>query len=52
MTPESVGLKENRMNLTSRSGSHMVKSRLAALGYRESDFDIEDILPAVHRACR
>ena len=40
MTPESVGLKESRMNLTSRSGSHMVKSRLAALGYRESDFDI------------
>ena len=29
MTPESVGLRENRMNLTSRSGSHMVRSRLA-----------------------
>jgi 2-isopropylmalate synthase len=40
MTPDSVGLKESRMNLTSRSGSHMVKSRLVALGYRESDFDI------------
>lgn len=42
MTPESVGLKENQMNLTSRSGSHMVKSRLADLGYRESDVDIKD----------
>jgi 2-isopropylmalate synthase len=42
MTPESVGLKESRMNLTSRSGSHMVKSRLLALGYRESDFGIDD----------
>jgi 2-isopropylmalate synthase len=42
MTPESVGLKANRMNLTSRSGSHMVRSRLMALGYRESDFAIED----------
>ena len=42
MTPESVGLSESRMNLTSRSGSHMVKSRLTALGYREADFNIKD----------
>ena len=42
MTPESVGLKTNRMNLTSRSGSHMVKSRLIALGYHESDFDLDN----------
>ncbi len=42
MTPESVGLKENRMNLTSRSGSHMVKSRLQALGYRGMDFDLDE----------
>ena len=40
MTPQSVGLKENRMNLTSRSGSHMVKARLIALGYNEIEFDI------------
>ncbi|HUI91246.1 MAG TPA: 2-isopropylmalate synthase [Chitinivibrionales bacterium] len=40
MTPESVGLKESRMNLTSRSGGHMVKARLTALGYREAEFDI------------
>jgi len=42
MTPESWGSRKGRMNLTSRSGSHMVKSRLAALGYPESDFDIAD----------
>jgi 2-isopropylmalate synthase len=42
MTPASVGLKENRMNLTSRSGGHMVKARLLSLGYRESEFDIGD----------
>jgi len=41
MTPQSVGLKENRMNLTSRSGSHMVQSRLTALGYHESDINLE-----------
>ena len=42
MTPESVGLKESRMNLTSRSGSHMVKARLQAMGYRESDFRLDE----------
>ena len=41
MTPQSIGLKDNRMNLTSRSGSHMVKSRLVALGYAEPEIDIE-----------
>jgi 2-isopropylmalate synthase len=33
MTPQSIGLKDSRMNLTSRSGSHMVLSRLKELGY-------------------
>jgi 2-isopropylmalate synthase len=42
MTPESVGLKENQMNLTSRSGSHMVKSRLAELGYSGPEVDIQE----------
>jgi 2-isopropylmalate synthase len=42
MTPQSIGLKDNRMNLTSRSGSHMVKARLIALGYHESELHIED----------
>lgn len=41
MTPQSVGLKANRMNLTSRSGSHMVLSRLLGLGYGEADIDID-----------
>ncbi len=40
MTPQSVGLREHRMNLTSRSGSHMVKTRLLALGYQEDEFDL------------
>jgi 2-isopropylmalate synthase len=42
MTPQSIGLKENRMNLTSRSGSHMVKARLIALGYSEKEIDIDN----------
>lgn len=43
MTPQSVGLKETRMNLTSRSGSHMVKSRMIELGYNEQEIDMEDL---------
>jgi len=42
MTPQSIGLKENRMNLTSRSGSHMVQARLHSLGYRDDDFDLQE----------
>jgi len=43
MTPQSIGLKETRMNLTSRSGSHMVKTRLLELGYSENEFDLESV---------
>ena len=43
LTPQSVGLKEARMNLTSRSGSHMVKTRLLDIGYREGDFDLDEL---------
>jgi 2-isopropylmalate synthase len=41
MTPVSVGLTGHRMNLTSRSGSHMVKSRLLDLGYSEQEIIME-----------
>jgi 2-isopropylmalate synthase len=41
MSPQSIGLKDNRMNLTSRSGSHMVKARLEALGYGESEINMD-----------
>ena len=42
MTPQSVGLKDNKMNLTSRSGSHMVSTRLKKLGYEEGSFEIDE----------
>jgi 2-isopropylmalate synthase len=38
MTPQSIGLQANRMNLTSRSGSHMVFHRLKELGYGPRDY--------------
>jgi 2-isopropylmalate synthase len=45
MTPQSIGLGENKMNLTGRSGSHMVKNRLQSLGYRDNDIDLETFYP-------
>ncbi|SHI02030.1 2-isopropylmalate synthase [Ferrimonas marina] len=41
MTPESIGLVRNTLNLTSRSGRHVIKHRMAELGYRDSDFDLD-----------
>lgn len=41
MTPESVGLKTNSMNLTGRSGRHILKTRLADLGYAETEYDMD-----------
>jgi 2-isopropylmalate synthase len=45
MTPQSIGLKDNKMNLTSRSGSHMVKNRLESLGYGAKAIDLETFYP-------
>jgi len=41
MTPESVGISKTKLNLTSRSGRHVIKHRMETLGYNEDDFDIE-----------
>ncbi len=41
MTPRSVGLKDSRMMLTSRSGSHMVLSRLVGLGYKKEEVELK-----------
>ncbi|NCD34042.1 MAG: 2-isopropylmalate synthase [Spartobacteria bacterium] len=43
MTPESIGLKANALNLTSRSGRAAVKNRLADLGYTEEDYNIDKV---------
>ncbi|USD40790.1 2-isopropylmalate synthase [Vibrio sp. SCSIO 43135] len=37
MTPESIGLKNKALNLTSRSGRAAVKSHMDAMGYNEGD---------------
>jgi 2-isopropylmalate synthase len=43
MTPESVGINKNNLNLTSRSGRHVIKHRLFELGYKATDFDLETV---------
>lgn len=43
MTPESVGIAKTKLNLTSRSGRHVIKHRMESLGYKDSDYDIEQL---------
>lgn len=43
MTPESVGLNKNNLNLTSRSGRHVIKHRLHELGYKDEDYDLDTL---------
>ncbi|MCW8092814.1 2-isopropylmalate synthase [Alteromonas sp. ASW11-130] len=46
MTPESVGINKNSLNLTSRSGRHVIKHRLTELGYKSTEYDLETIYQA------
>ncbi|WP_392562870.1 2-isopropylmalate synthase [Orbus sturtevantii] len=46
MTPESIGLNQVQLNLTSRSGRAAVKHRLDELGYRDGDYDLDQIYAA------
>lgn len=43
ITPESVGILTNKLNLTSRSGRHVIQHRMQALGYRNEDYDLETL---------
>ena len=43
MTPESVGISKTKLNLTSRSGRHVIKHRMESLGYKEGDYDLETL---------
>lgn len=46
MTPESIGLNQIQLNLTSRSGRAAVKHRLEELGYKETDYNLDSIYEA------
>jgi 2-isopropylmalate synthase len=43
MTPESVGIAKTKLNLTSRSGRHVIKHRMESLGFQENEFDLEEL---------
>jgi 2-isopropylmalate synthase len=46
MTPESVGINKNSLNLTSRSGRHVIKHRMLELGYKNNDYDLDTLYTA------
>ncbi|PID77264.1 MAG: 2-isopropylmalate synthase [Deltaproteobacteria bacterium] len=43
MTPESIGLQNQMLNLTSRSGRAAVKSHMDRMGYNENDYDLDTL---------
>jgi len=43
MTPESVGISKTQLNLTSRSGRHVIKHRMESLGYQSDDYDLNTL---------
>lgn len=46
MTPESIGLNQIQLNLTSRSGRAAVKHRMEEMGYKDTDYDMDDLYEA------
>ena len=43
MTPETVGLSTNELNLTSRSGRHVIQHRLRDLGFNDQDYELDKL---------
>ncbi|KKD59147.1 2-isopropylmalate synthase [Grimontia sp. AD028] len=43
MTPESIGLGQKALNLTSRSGRAAVKSHMDTMGYSDSDYNLDNL---------
>ena len=42
MTPESIGVPSMQLNMTSRSGRHVIRHRLSVLGYKEGEnYDLD-----------
>ncbi|MGB7996960.1 MAG: 2-isopropylmalate synthase, partial [Photobacterium halotolerans] len=43
MTPESIGLKNQALNLTSRSGRAAVKSHMDSMGYNDNEYNLDTL---------
>lgn len=41
MKPEHIGMQSNELNLTSRSGRHVIQHRMAEMGYGKNDYDLD-----------
>jgi 2-isopropylmalate synthase len=46
MTPETIGLNQVQLNLTSRSGRAAVKHRMEEMGYKEADYNLDSLYDA------
>ncbi|MBE2895975.1 2-isopropylmalate synthase [Pasteurellaceae bacterium HPA106] len=46
LSPESIGLKKEKLNLTARSGRAAVKSHMQDMGYSEQDYDLDKLYTA------
>ena len=46
MTPESIGLNQVQLNLTSRSGRAAVKHRMEEMGYKDTDYNMDHLYDA------
>jgi 2-isopropylmalate synthase len=40
MKPEHIGMQSNELNLTSRSGRHVIQHRMTEMGYAANDYDL------------
>jgi 2-isopropylmalate synthase len=43
MEPESIGIHKSEMNMTSRSGRHVIQHRLQVMGYKKEDYDMDTL---------
>lgn len=46
MSPETIGLKKEKLNLTARSGRAAVKNHMTEMGYQEGDYDLDKLYDA------
>ena len=43
ITPESIGLNQSTLHMTSRSGRHVIKSRMESMGYKDGSYDLDKL---------
>ncbi|MDP8100796.1 2-isopropylmalate synthase [Phocoenobacter atlanticus] len=46
MSPQTIGLKKEKLNLTARSGRSAVKNHMDLMGYTENEYDLDKLYTA------